>query len=607
MYRSSIFVILVVLGLGLQNSIALGQTKSVLKVAPPKRLSSSKDSISSEHKIKANEYFYRGTLEASQERHNEAFALLRHSHTLWPTNPEISHALGKAYGQRGNYNETIRLLRAAYEGDKAEQTYMLALASAYLWGNNNEEAQSILEEWLHRNPTDEVVIQQLGKLYFRSGAYDKALRLYDQLLASESQYHRYIQIVGIKVALLEARGQKKKATETWQALLSKFADREEAVLAYTDWCLRSEQIVEGQQALTKLADRTTSSSVREMQIRYALAQKDYQSAEQILISLIDTPEAEVDNLLVLWYQFLIEQRTEDKLPESYNDIFERIIKLHPEHTNAYLTYGQVLRLQQRYAEAIETIRPLARTEPENEEVWNSLIGDAISLGDEALVTELCLEAIKYIQTDWRYYFYGSVGLYSEDKRAEARELVSSALNKLPEMDKEGRGHLLGHLGDLASEAGDTLSAFRHYEEALELYPDNPTVLNNYAYALAERGEQLDKAERMAAQGVKLQGDNANLLDTYAWIFYKRGKYSLAQLYQRKAIDTNKDAPSGVMYDHLGDIMAAMNDTEAALSAWQRAEGLYLEELKESRRGDREKKTETRLSELRKKIKKNSKK
>lgn len=602
MYRNRIAAGLALLALVLQPHIASAENPSARGGGIATSRLPADSTARGEAALKARTYFYRGTLESSAERYDEAFALLRHAYALDPTSPATAHALGKVYGQRGHYDETIRLLRAAYEGDKDEPEYMHALAAAYLWGNSSEEAQSVLEEWLRRNPSDEAVLQQLGKIYFRSGAYDKALRLYERLLAGESEYALHAQLTNIKVTLLEARGQKKKAMEAWQALLSKFADREEAVLLYADWCLRSEELEAGRRALVQQAARSSSADLQEMLARYALAEKDYPQAERLLLGLIEHAEGDTDDLLVLWYQLLVQQREGDRLSDMYNHVFARIIELHPDHTNAYLTYAQVLRLQERYADAIKTARPLTRTVPENAEVWNSLIGDAISLGDNELVTELCLEAIKFVRSDWRYYYYGSIGLYSKGKKTEARALVTGALDQLPEGDKEGRGHLYGQLGDLSSEVGDTIQAFRHYEAALELYPDNPSVLNNYAYALAERGEDLDKAERMAAQGVKLQGDNANLLDTYAWIFYKRGKHSLAQLYQRKAIDASDGDPSGLMYDHLGDIHVAMGEVEAALEAWQRAEVLYTEELKEADDETARRKSRDRLLEVRKKIK-----
>ncbi len=121
------------------------------------------------------------------------------------------------------------------------------------------------------------------------------------------------------------------------------------------------------------------------------------------------------------------------------------------------------------------------------------------------------------------------------------------------------------------------------------------MLNNYAYFLAEAGEELDKAERLAARGMTINPSNANLLDTYAWILHKRGKHSLARLHQTRAIDAAGQDVSGVMYHHLGDIYAALEETEPSREAWRKALELYEAELAKAEDSDKQ-------SELRGKIK-----
>ena len=59
---------------------------------------------------------------------------------------------------------------------------------------------------------------------------------------------------------------------------------------------------------------------------------------------------------------------------------------------------------------------------------------------------------------------------------------------------------------------------------LTLSPDDPLLLNNYAYFLAEGGSDLKKALRMAEKVMELDGDNPTYIDTYAWVLYKLGKY-----------------------------------------------------------------------------------
>ncbi|MDZ7695279.1 MAG: hypothetical protein U5K69_29885 [Balneolaceae bacterium] len=55
-----------------------------------------------------------------------------------------------------------------------------------------------------------------------------------------------------------------------------------------------------------------------------------------------------------------------------------------------------------------------------------------------------------------------------------------------------------------------------------LDPQNHNVLNNYAYYLSERDEQLEKAEKMALKAIEQVPDNPSYLDTVGWVYYKRG-------------------------------------------------------------------------------------
>ena len=97
------------------------------------------------------------------------------------------------------------------------------------------------------------------------------------------------------------------------------------------------------------------------------------------------------------------------------------------------------------------------------------------------------------------------------------------------------------------------------------------MLNNYAYRLAKAGRNLEEAERYALQAVRLSPDAAHILDTYAYILLLRKNYTLAKLYQRKALSQSEpDKISADMYDHMGDIYRALDDYDAALTAWQQA-------------------------------------
>jgi Tfp pilus assembly protein PilF len=95
-------------------------------------------------------------------------------------------------------------------------------------------------------------------------------------------------------------------------------------------------------------------------------------------------------------------------------------------------------------------------------------------------------------------------------------------------------------------------AFSIFDEALKNGKNDMTILNNYAYYLAERDIRLKDAEKMARQVIETEKDNYTFLDTYAWVLYKRGKLKEAEKLMELIIlkSEKKDAE---FYEHLGYI------------------------------------------------------
>ena len=94
-------------------------------------------------------------------------------------------------------------------------------------------------------------------------------------------------------------------------------------------------------------------------------------------------------------------------------------------------------------------------------------------------------------------------------------------------------------------------------------PDNVLVLNNYAYYLSLKNEDLDKALRMSARAVELEPKNATYLDTYAWVLYMKTDYVEAEKQMKKAFKL-MDAPDAVYYEHYAEIIQKLGREKEAL-------------------------------------------
>ena len=140
--------------------------------------------------------------------------------------------------------------------------------------------------------------------------------------------------------------------------------------------------------------------------------------------------------------------------------------------------------------------------------------------------------------------------------------------------------LLTMLGDTYHSKGDTLASYNAYENAITFNSSNNMAKNNYAYFMSLDGNNLDKAKQLSKEALSGEdAENPTYLDTYAWISYLLGDLDTASEYQQRAVEAmkNKSLPSPEIYDHLGDIMKALDRDEEAVAAWE--EALRLLELR----------------------------
>jgi len=116
---------------------------------------------------------------------------------------------------------------------------------------------------------------------------------------------------------------------------------------------------------------------------------------------------------------------------------------------------------------------------------------------------------------------------------------------------------------------DYIKAFETFEAALNENRDDLTVINNYAYYLAEQDMRLKEAEKMAKKVIEKERNNNTFLDTYGWVLYKRGKLNEAGKIMQRII-SSKDKPEAVWFEHYGFILKKQKKCEKAIENWNMA-------------------------------------
>src|SRR5437667_2867960 len=86
---------------------------------------------------------------------------------------------------------------------------------------------------------------------------------------------------------------------------------------------------------------------------------------------------------------------------------------------------------------------------------------------------------------------------------------------------------------------------------------------------AAHGLHLAKARELIEKALKLEPKNAAYLDSLGWVLFKLDDPRRALDYVLRAVELS-EAPDATLYDHLGDIYAALNQADKAHEAWQKS-------------------------------------
>lgn len=134
------------------------------------------------------------------------------------------------------------------------------------------------------------------------------------------------------------------------------------------------------------------------------------------------------------------------------------------------------------------------------------------------------------------------------------------------------------LAYVADKAGDMDEVETALNKILSRSPEDHEALNFLGYTWADKGINLDKAERLIASALASDSKNTAYLDSMAWVLFKKGNIKESVKYIDKAISEEGDSIDPVILDHAGDIYWADGQKEKAIKFWKEAAGTYSEDL-----------------------------
>jgi tetratricopeptide (TPR) repeat protein len=225
-----------------------------------------------------------------------------------------------------------------------------------------------------------------------------------------------------------------------------------------------------------------------------------------------------------------------KKPELAIKIYERVPPGSPLHRNAAIQLAANLDSLERADDAQKHLEALIKQNPDD------------------------LEAIMAL---------GNV-LRGHKKFAECANVYSKGIATISKPEKAN--WIVFYFRGICSERSKQWAkAETDLKKALELFPDQPHVLNYLGYSWIDQGVKLDEGMEMIKKAVQQRPDDGYIVDSLGWAYYRLGNYEEATKQLERAIELKPEDPT--INDHLGDAYWRVGRVLEAKFQWAHARDL----------------------------------
>ncbi|MDX8337823.1 tetratricopeptide repeat protein [Draconibacterium sp. IB214405] len=522
----------------------------------------------------------------------------------------------------GNAQEAIRLLSSCLEIDPNSSAAMFELANIHAANNDFTSASLLLEKAISLNPENKWYKLLLAQVYQQTRKYSEAADIYAGLLEKEPENLEYIYM---NAALLATAQRFDEAISAYNRMEKETGINEQISVAKQQIYISTGEIDKAFAEINKLIENNPDEAkyyglladLYQSQGDSENALKNYQKIQEmdpengfVHFSLAnyylengDTEKSfeetkegfasdavDIQTKMQL-YMMLTANPAQSTLNEKQRgELIDVLLEKHPDESLVHTIQAEELLKQNKLPEGREALLKALDINPNDYMVWERVMYIDNDLQQWDKLYEHTGRIIELFPNQPQGYFFKAIACVQLEKFDETIELSDEGADYVID-NPQLKANFLMLKGEAIYKNGNKTEAFKIFDKAVEIDPENYLTLNNYAYYLSLDGIDLDKAERMSGKVVERFPDNATYLDTHAWVLFKKGEYTLAKFYMDSAIK-NSDDESDTLLEHYGDILYKTGKKEQAVEYWKKAK----ESGSESQVLDRKIKEQTYIEE-----------
>lgn len=483
---------------------------------------------------------------------------------LNPENDAVHYQMAQILASAGNAVAARKYALNAVKYDDKNVWYLMMLSQLYYQSKNIDSAIIWYEKASNLFPENENLQLTLGNLYVEKGDLAKAGSIFDsfdmkygvndastltsiRILMSSGKYDtaeskvrellktRPDDIVynGLLAEILDSRGDKQQAEEVYKKLLILAPDEPQILLSYAGFLAGEKRMDELFSILNAIAVNDKISREDKISLFAELGQMPE--------LIMDKENRLIKTLMVLEVKY----QKDDIIPLIRTDL---LIK------------------QGKGEAAIKRLEELIKLNPGSYFAWEKLLFAYLDAGNFEMLRVRGEECATRFNTSFLIKILYANGAIETGKYETALSELDKA-RILAGGDATNLIQVLSMQADVYYRTKDYEKAFATFEDALKYNKDDLTILNNYAYYLAEQDTRLKDAEIYARRVIESEKNNSTFLDTYGWVLYKRGKLGDAAKVFETIINSG-EAPDAEWFEHYGYILKKQRKCEKAIENWK---------------------------------------
>ncbi len=476
------------------------------------------------------------------------------------------YELGTIYLMSNQFETAKGYLEEAYEMDPGNEWYTLAYLNALGGTESYDEMLAILKEKSREEPDNAEWEFQMASVLFSKGKANKSIRMLEKI---EEERGFSEKITLMKASIYESEGEYDQAKMEINKVMLLFPEAVQFRIVAAELCMKNgeEEEAAGYYRDILEIDSTNIFALTNL-TDYYRKQGDTEKSIGYLARSFRSPQIDVKRKLAIMSYYLTDDEFRSKYRNDLENLLNVFLEVHPDEPEALLLATDFYIGIKEYEKAFRQLEKYLTENSATFPVYMQaiLLANASSLNQE--LVEVADKALELYPDSTDIYFFRGIGYYGMEQYNQVVENfkgTSSGNFSNPEYTSQARmlvAEAYYRLGEYST--SDSL-----FLQLISEEPDNYTILNNYSYYLAERGEKLNEAREWSRKAILNNPDNATFLDTYAWILYRMASYDEAERYILEALNKGGENDPEIN-EHAGDIQTALSSFEVARSYYNKA-------------------------------------